>query len=217
MPFYADLSPRRTRQIAGDAVVAGVVLTAVVVAVQVRGLVLALQEPGRRLVDAGSGLRGALDGAAEAASRIPVVGDGLSRPLGDGAATGQDLVDAGEAQIALVGAVASWLAFLIVAVPVLVLMVTWLPLRLRYVARSGAVRRLEATGQADLLALRALTSLAPAALSRVTRGVAGDPAGAWRRGDPVTIAALADAELRMHGLRPRPTAVAPVGRPGGDG
>jgi hypothetical protein len=53
------------------------------------------------------------------------------------------------------------------------------------------------TGE-DLLALRAL---ATRPLNQLA-GLGPDVAGAWRRGDPATVSALAALELRDLGLQP---------------
>lgn len=202
MPFYADLPARRSLQIAVDVVVVAVVAVALAVALAVRDAVLALRAPGEQLIEAGSGLRGTFDGAAESAGSIPLVGEGLAERLGSGGSAGETLISAGEAQIAAVETLAGLLAALIVGLPLLLALVAWLPWRLRYARRSGTVQRMATTGQQDLLALRALTRLSPGRLAAECRGITEDPAGAWRRGDAAVIHRLADAELRSHGLRP---------------
>jgi len=201
VPLYAELPARRTRQVVGDLVVVAVLAAAVWVAREVRELVLTLRSPGERLADAGSGLQGSFDGAAESARRIPGFGDALADGLGRGSGAGRTLADAGQAQVAFVEGLATWVAVLVVAGPLLVLLVGWLPWRLRYLRRSGAARRLAVSGQQDLLALRALTRLSPRRLAAVC-GPGTDPAAGWRSGDPQVTRVLAAAELRSHGLRP---------------
>lgn len=201
MPFYADLPARRTRQIAVDAVVALTVVVAVVVALAVRDAVLSLRAPGERLIEAGGDLQGTFDGAADAAGRIPLVGEGLAERLGSGGGAGETLVAAGEAQIAAVETLAGLLAAVIVGVPLLVALVTWLPWRLLYARRSTAARRTATAGQTDLLALRALTRMPPTRLAEACGHLPDDPASGWRKGDPEVIRVLAAEEMRSHGLR----------------
>jgi hypothetical protein len=201
VPFYAQLPARRARQVTGDLVVVAVLAVSVWVALQVRELVLTLRAPGERLIEAGSGLQGTFEGAAESAGRIPGFGDALADGLGRGSGAGESIVSVGRSQVALVDGLAAWATILLIALPVLVVAVGWLPWRLRYLRRSGAARRMAVTGQQDLLALRALTRLPPQRLATVC-GPGVDPAAAWRRGDPDLVPALAAAELRSHGLRP---------------
>ena len=88
----------------------------------------------------------------------------------------------------------------------LVVLAVYLPLRWRFVREATAGRRfLEGTSdpathlerRLDLFALRALSRHPLHRLARVS----DDPAGAWRRGDPDVVHALASLELRSTGLR----------------
>ena len=96
---------------------------------------------------------------------------------------------------------ASWLAVVlamaVVAVPILVAVLPWLFLRLRFFRRKLTVTALAATpAGTQLLALRALTNRPP----RKLIAVSADPVGGWRREDPATIGALAALELRAAGI-----------------
>jgi hypothetical protein len=88
----------------------------------------------------------------------------------------------------------------VLVVAVAVVLVAWLPWRIRWVQRTRAARRLLAA-HADpaLFALRALTNRSLRDLLRVHP----DPARAWRAGDPAATAALAQLELAALGLRHR--------------
>jgi len=102
--------------------------------------------------------------------------------------------------------VAVLLAMAVVALPILVAVVPWLLLRLRFFRRKWTVTALAATPAGEqLLALRALTNRPP----RKLVAVSADPVGGWRREDSVTIRALATLELWSAGI------AAPFGRPGG--
>jgi hypothetical protein len=85
---------------------------------------------------------------------------------------------------------------LVAMVGVLPALVIWLPLRIRYARLAGAAVACRER-DADLLALRALTSVPVRRLRTVT----DDPASSWRRGDPDVVRALAALELRRLGLR----------------
>lgn len=84
--------------------------------------------------------------------------------------------------------------------PLGIVLLGWLPLRVRWMRRAGSATKL-AAGPAgrDLLALRAL---ATQPLGKLTR-IGPDVAEAWRRGDDATVDALAALELRQLGLRGR--------------
>ena len=85
----------------------------------------------------------------------------------------------------------------VVAVPILIAVMPWLFLRLRFFRRKLTVTALAATPAGEqLLALRALTNRPPRKLAAVS----ADPVGGWRREDPVTIRALAALELRSAGI-----------------
>ncbi|WP_285753570.1 hypothetical protein [Lentzea sp. NBRC 105346] len=92
---------------------------------------------------------------------------------------------------------AFWLQVALIAVPVMFLLIVWLPFRLRFALRAGAALRLRAGGSTDLLALRALTSLSGRELARFS----SDPAAAWRAGDDQVVDELARRQLATLGLR----------------
>jgi hypothetical protein len=199
--LYAERPRRRLVQVVADIAVLVWILIGFSLATALRDLVLTLQGAGRGLADAGGTVAGTFEDAAGAAGSVPFVGDRLARALGGGTQAGQSLVDAGNAQVETVGAVATGLAALVVLVAVLPVVALWLWLRVRWVLRArqaAAARELDV----DLLALRALTRSSPARLARV----APDAAGAWRRAEPAVLARLAEIELSRLGLRP-PTTV----------
>ncbi|MEC3976164.1 hypothetical protein [Amycolatopsis sp. H20-H5] len=198
MKVYADRPLRRSAQLLADLLALAFAGFAVWLGVRVHTEVLRLRAPGDGLVDAGSGLRGTFDSAADSAGGVPLIGDALAKALHTGSDAGTKLADAGRWQIDAVENLAWWMAFLLIAIPVLFLLATWLPLRWRFVRAASAAARLGALGDdgLDLLALRALvTQPLPrlAAAGAVTTG--------WRDRDPAVIAELARWELQRHGLR----------------
>lgn len=199
MTFYADHPTRRTLQMLADLVAVLVVAGAVWLATEVHRQILLLRAPGDRLIDAGGGLRDTFTSAADNADDIPLVGDALAGALRGGADAGGKLTEAGSWQVDAVEHLALWMAVVLIAVPTLFLLVTWLPLRWRFARRATAAVRLRRLGPdgLDLLALRALVAdrIPPSAVAgRLT-------AAGWRERDPAVTSELAGWELRRLGLR----------------
>lgn len=197
MKWYADRPGRLGRQLIADLLAVVWVWFWVTAALAARDTVLALRAPGDQLTRAGGGLRDTFTDAAAKAREVPLVGGKLGEALDKGRDAGGTLVDAGRTQIEAVETTALWLAVALIAVPVAFLLVTWLPLRVRYARRAAATARLRDTHRVDLLALQALNSLPLRELARFDT----DPADGWRRRDPVVVEALAARRLAVCGLR----------------
>ncbi|MFJ3875907.1 hypothetical protein ACIPW5_00450 [Streptomyces sp. NPDC090077] len=201
MLLYAQTPARRNRQILADLAAVAVIACAVWFALAVHDAIMLLAEPGRKVESAGQGFAGALDEAGETASDVPLVGGLLKKPFQSAADAGTGLADAGRSLQDAIGQLATLAAVVLIVVPVLFVLLVWLPLRLRWIRRGAAVRSLAgAPGGADLLALRALTGPL-----RDLRGVPAPPGGladAWRRGDPQVVATLSEIALKRAGLRP---------------
>lgn len=195
MKWYADRPVRLTRQLIADLLAAGWVALWIWVATTAHDWVLELRAPGEGLVNAGGDIRDVFTNAAGKAKGVPFVGDDLSGALGNGTKAGETLIGAGNTQIAVVQDTAFWLATALIVIPVLFLLITWLPLRLRYAFRAAGIAKLR--DMPDLLALRALTSLKPKELGKFP----GDPAVGWRTGDTDVIDELARRQLAALGVR----------------
>lgn len=195
MKWYADRPVRLTRQLIADLLAVAWIALWIWVATTAHDWVLQLRAPGDGLVNAGGDIRDVFTNAANKARGVPLVGNDLAGALGNGTKAGETLVGAGNAQISVVQDSAFWLAVALVVIPVLFLMITWLPLRLRYARKAGTTAKLR--DKPDLLALRALTSLSPRELARFD----GDPAVAWRTGDTDVIDELARRQLAALGVR----------------
>ena len=159
-----------------------------------------IAEAGRQVENGANGIAGNLASAGHSAQYIPVVGDAVSKPLTAASQAALDIAGAGRS----LDTTASWLAVLlslaVVAVPLLIVVIPWLFLRLRFFRRKWTVTGLAATPAGEqLLALRALTNRPPRKLAAISV----DPVGGWRREDPVTIRALAALELRAAGIAMR--------------
>ena len=156
-----------------------------------------IAEAGRQVESGAHGIAGNLASAGHSAQHIPLVGDDVSTPLTSASQAALDIAGAGHD----LDTTASWLAVLlamaVVALPILIAVVPWFFLRLRFFRRKLTVTALAATPAGEqLLALRALTNRPPRKLAAISP----DPVGGWRHEDPFTIRALAALELRSAGI-----------------
>lgn len=199
MKLYADTTARRTRQILADAFVFVWVGVWVWLGRVVHDAVVTLRAPADSLTTAGQRVEGALTGAGEQASRLPVVGDELQDWLGRAAQSGESMQDAGTSVADTVMSVALILGLVTAVVPIVAVATVWLWMRGRFVFRATTAQQfIDASEDLDLFALRAMARQPMTALARISP----DPAGAWRRQDRDVIVQLATLELRSEGLRP---------------
>ncbi len=156
-----------------------------------------IAEAGRQVEIGAHGIAGNLASAGQGAQHIPVVGDAVSQPLAAASAAALDIAGAGHSLDTTAGWLAVLLSLAVVAVPLLIVVIPWLFLRLRFFRRKWTVTGLAATPAGEqLLALRALTNRPPRKLAAIS----ADPVGEWRHEDPATIRALAALELRAAGI-----------------
>jgi hypothetical protein len=102
------------------------------------------------------------------------------------------------AQQEVVHQLALWLGVVVAAVPVVALLLVWLPHRVTWAREAGAAGRLRLDGaDLELFAIRAVANRPLRQLHQVSP----DPAGDLRAGE---YEALAELELRALGLRARP-------------
>lgn len=196
MRLYAAAPARCARQVLGDLLLLAWVAGWGWAALQARAAIEVLGNPGRETASAADELAGRFHDVEGRIDGIPGVGDDLAAPFRGAADAAEGLAAAGRTQAETVSDVALLVALAVFLVPVLLVAVLYVPLRVRFVRRAGAGRRLLAADPA-LLALRALTNQPPRALLRVSP----DPLAAWRADDPRVVRALADLELRSLGLR----------------
>ena len=199
MKLYADGPVRRTRQMLGDVLLVFWVVLWVRLAQVVHDATLALATPGRKIETAGGGLADRLRDAGSAVGDVPLVGDKVRSPF-DGAGKAADqIADAGASQVAAVEHLAHWLGLTVGALPILLVVLVYLPLRWRFVREASAGQRyVDSSADLDLFALRAM-SRQP--MHRIAR-ISPDPVRAWREGDRDVVRALAVLELRDAGLTP---------------
>jgi hypothetical protein len=194
MKLYAEVPRYRTQQVLNDVLIALWIAVWVRVGVIVHDLVTKLSGPGVSVERAG---RRVADGAADVSgdvSDVPLVGDDLASAFERLADAGAFLRDAGQAQQDAVLALALWLGILLALIPIALVMMTWLPRRVRWIVEASAASRIRV--DADDLHLFALRAIARRSLSEL-RSATPDPAGAFASGD---YEALASLELDALGL-----------------
>jgi hypothetical protein len=194
---YSTKPARLLAQLFSDFAVAVWTALWLLVGMAVYDAISTIAEAGRQVESGAHGIAGNLASAGHGAQHIPVVGDAVSKPLTSASQAALDIAGAGHN----LDTTASWLAVLlamaVVALPILIAVMPWLFLRLRFFRRKWTVIALAATPAGEqLLALRALTNRPP----RKLIAVSADPVGGWRREDPATIRALAALELRSAGI-----------------
>lgn len=198
MKLYADTPGRLSRQIVTDLLVVAWLAFWIWLAVKLYDLVEKLAVPGQKLAGAGDGMAGGLSDAGGKLDRLPAIGGGLASPFNRAADAARSVAAAGREQQHVVHDLAWALALLLLLVPVALVVLVWLPLRLRWITRASRAAGLrEGTAGRDLLALRALAHQPLRRLAKVDP----DPVAAWRRSDQSTVDALAALELRRLGLR----------------
>ncbi|MEV4538138.1 hypothetical protein AB0J82_30580 [Asanoa sp. NPDC049518] len=200
MKIYADRFPRFLLQVVTDLFVIAWVYFWIRGALWLQDQVQKLGVPGQKLEGAGSALAANLAEASSKVGRVPLVGDELTTPFEKAAGAARSVAEAGQSQQDVVGDLALALAVITAVLPILFVLLFWLPLRVRWVRRASAASRVRksAAGR-DLLALRAL---ATQPLSKLAK-LGPDVAESWRRSDDSTVDALAALELKSLGLRQR--------------
>jgi hypothetical protein len=193
--LYAETAGLRLRQLLGDLGVLAWMAAWVAAGLTLYRLVEKLAAPGARVEQAGSAFASDVAEIQQKVGRLPVVGDQLRDPFGRLAGVGRTLADAGATQQEVVHQLALWLGVVVVAVPIVALLLVWLPRRVAWAREAGAASRLRLDGaDLELFALRAVANRSLRQLHRVTP----DPVGDLRAGE---FEALADLELRALGLR----------------
>jgi hypothetical protein len=208
VPFvYASRSWRLVGQIAADCFVVVWTIGWAIAGSLVHAAVSAAAEPVRQTAATLWRLSASFQTAADDAASIPGVGRQLRRPFDDAVVQLGGLMRAADQQVLAIERAATALGWATFVIPVLIVLLAWLPRRVRFVRRTRAAQRLvDAHVELDFFALRALTSRPVDQLVRIS----DDPLRAWRTGDRSVIDALARLELRSCGLRLPPT---PPGEP----
>lgn len=200
MILYARAPGRAAVQALSDAVAIAWLVAWVLVARAISDLVNTLAAPANALAGAGTRFEESTRAAAARMGEAPVIGARLREAMERVAHSGADASHAGTELATTIHQVGVVLGAAVAVGPILALLIPWLWTRARFVRHAVAVRRLRAHDpDGSLLALRALARQPLGALARV----GPDPAGAWRRGEPDVVRALAELELVEAGLARR--------------
>ena len=198
MKVYADTPVRRTRQFLSDVWMLFWIALWIWIGIKVDDLVMNLAVPGRKLAEAGDGIEGGMLDAGDKVAGVPLVPDSVRTPFEKASDAGGSIRSAGEAQVDAVDKLATFLGVVIAVMPIVILLILWLPIRVRFIRQATSARKfIDAAPDLDLFALRALARQPMTELARI----ADDPAGAWRAKDPAVVLALASLELKETGLR----------------
>lgn len=199
MKLYADLAPHRARQVIGDLGLVCWVVLWIWLANVVHDATMKLAVPGREIEEAGSDMADRLRDAGSRVSDIPLIGEGASTPF-DGAGSSADrIAEAGRAQVEAVETLAFWLGLTVALIPILIALLVYVPLRIRFIQRATAGQKfLDSAADLDLFALRAMANQPLHVLAKVSP----DPAAAWRAQDAGVVRRLAALELKDAGLHP---------------
>ena len=204
MRLYPDLPGARLRQVAIDLVVVLLIVLFAWLGMKVNNTVDDLAVLGRGVKDAGGAVQGSLSDAGNAVAGVPLVGGDLKSALTDaGVATGGNVQSAGSAGEKAVEQTAQLLGWITFGIPTLLVLLGWLPWRLRRLRRLNAAAAVLKAGadpeRRRLLAMRAALALPYGDLLPYTRDPIGDLA--QERYEPLLRALYADC-----GLRPPPAA-----------
>lgn len=196
--IYADVPRARVRQIMTDLLVAGWTAAWIWAAVKLYELVSKLAVPGEKLASGGDSLSGGLSDAGGKVDNVPGVGGALATPLKKAADAARSIADAGRQQQEIVHELSWVLVVVLLLVPMALVVLVWLPLRVRWMRRAATAAGLrDRIAGRDLLALRALMNQP---LRRLVK-LDPDVSAKWRAGDATIVNQLAALELRTIGLR----------------
>ena len=195
MKLYGETRFFRFRQIAIDVGVLLWIALWVRVGIFMTRLVERLAEPGRTIEEAGQSFSSTMAEIGERISDLPVLGGALQSPFDAASDAGVSLQEAGQGQQDLVHRIAFWLGFLLALIPIVLVLIRYVPGRLSWIREASAAHRLRIdSADLQLFALRAITNRPLHELRRACK----DPAAAFAQGD---YEPLARFELASLGLK----------------
>lgn len=195
MVFYDARPLRLAGQVLFDLLVLAGCIVAVLLGRSLASAITTVADLGTKVHAEGSAFQEQLSKTARALGKIPFAGDAVSKPLRQASANAGAIADAGTQQHDATVQVAHLVGGSVAVILLLVLLVTWVRYRGRFIHTASATKRVDRTAAGtELLAVRALQRNAAADLG-------ADVVDRWRHRDPATVAALADLERHHSGLR----------------
>ena len=181
MRWYSLHTPKLVRQIIADVLAVSTIVVAFAVAGRVRDQILSYRALGADLVTTGGDIDQVMTTFAEQLRQIPFVGDTLGDSVLGGTVVPDQIISTGMAFQQAVADVASFAWGIVALVPLIGVLIAWLPWRFLFVARTVEVGKLAASeGGMDILAQRALANAPASAVLRIhpraTRAVHSDDA-----------------------------------------
>lgn len=200
MKLFADTPLRRTLQVIADLLFVAWLVLWVWTGSAVHDGTMELAAPARQTDSSATAMADQLRDAGGRLGEAPLVGDELAVPFDKAAEASDGIAAAGRDTVDAVERLALLLGLSVALIPILIASAIHLPRRWRFVREATAgARFIDAQGDLDLFALRALANQPMRVLARVS----DDPAGAWRARDPEVVRRLAELELADVGLRPK--------------
>lgn len=199
LTLYPQVPADRRSRIVRDLVVVALVVLFVWIGLRVHDLVAALAVLGSGVREAGTTVEGGFTSVADAVAGVPVVGGSLSDVFHSvGSGTGGNLADLGQQGEDAVYTLARTIGIVTAALPIAVLLATWLPGRISGIREMSSARAVTGLDLDDperrrLLAMRAAFGLPFRELLTYTSDPFGDLAEG--RYDGLVAAALADVGL----------------------
>jgi hypothetical protein len=197
--LYPDVPARRTATLVRDLVVLLLLAAFAWLGLVVHDAVDRVAVLGEGVNTAGSSVQSGFESAADKVEGAPLVGGRIAEGLRSaGGGTGGNVAELGERGERSIHRLADVLGAVVFGLPALLLLLAWLPQRVRQVRSLTAADRALADSRSPerrrLVAMRAAFSLPYGQLLRFTPDPLGDLAE--ERYDPLVEAALDDAGLR---------------------
>lgn len=200
MKIYAEVPYFRTRQLLLDGAVLLWIYVWARVGLFMHSLVEKLAGPGRTIEQAGGGFASNLDSISGDVGDVPLVGDTLQAPFSAAADAGRVLERAGQTHQDVIHSLAFWLGLFLALIPILYMLIRYLPGRVRWIREASAASKLRI--DADDLRLFAIRAIATRPLYELRRACP-DPAGCLAAENYQPLAALELSALGLEAPRSR--------------